>query len=201
MTVIDDASARNGNVYTQSLGGYADISGTISLELMMMPQGVDCALPLDVWSIDTPNPVTCGATFSNLTGTLTANGQCTDNSTLYSNNYTFDIENWDDFACSNVTAGFTATDNYNPQNILMGVQPMSNNTLSSIASMPDGFINIAQSNVTYNKVDWAVCFTNIDVPCLNAQMPPPFSCTVTAALDMTCPMAASQKGYDVSLIP
>ena len=108
-----------------------------------------------------------------------------------------DISNWDDFACSEVTAGFLATDNYNPNKILMPVYPMSNNQLSTIASSPDGTMSIALSNVTYNSVDWAVCFTNIDVPCLNAEMPPPFSCTVTASLDMICPMAASQLGYDV----
>jgi len=73
---------------------------------MLMPQGVDCALLLDVWTIDTPNPVFCEATFSNLAGSLTANGNCDNANTLYSNNFTFDIENWDSFACQDVTAGF-----------------------------------------------------------------------------------------------
>jgi|APGre2960657373_1045057.scaffolds.fasta_scaffold243387_2 hypothetical protein len=78
---------------------------------------------------------------------------------------------------------------------------MSNTQLDSIASMADGSMNIAMSNVTYNQVDWAVCFTNIDVPCLTASFPPVFSCNVTASLDMSCPMSASQKGYDVQLVP
>ena len=79
----------------------------------------------------------------------------------------------------------------------MAEMPIGNNQLATIAAANDGMIGVALSNVTYNSVDWAICFTNIDAPCLTAQMPPVFSCNVSAALDMQCPMAASQKGFDV----